>query len=67
MAVVAYLWMVFVFCGGDEQQQRMGVSLYLLEKRNVFSLFKYFVTHEEMALILLTLYELSMQRKKNKF
>ena len=33
----------------------------------MFSIFKYYMSGEEMSIILLTLYHLSVQRKKNKF
>jgi len=59
--------MVYVYCGGSEQEDQTGVSLYLLEKKNLFSIFKHYISVEEMSIILLTLYELSVQRKKNKF
>jgi hypothetical protein len=33
----------------------------------MFSIFKYYMSVEEMSIVLLTLYEMSMERKKNKF
>ena len=66
-SLVSYLWCIYVYCGGIEQEEQTGVSLYLLEKKNIFSIFKYYISIEEMSIILLTLYQMSMQRKKNKF
>jgi len=48
--------MVYVYCGGTEQADQTGISLYLLEKKNMFSIFQYYMSFEEMSIILLTLY-----------
>lgn len=55
------------YCGADENEISRSGSLYLLERTNNISIFRYSITEEELKWIILTLYELCTQVKKHKF
>jgi hypothetical protein len=58
---------LFSYCGTEEKDIYRTGSLYLLEKTNQVSIFRYSISEEELEWIILTLYELCTQVKKDKF
>jgi hypothetical protein len=59
--------MIYIYCGGDSKNYGKITSFYLLEKKNLFNLFKYSISEQEIEWMLLTLYELSIESNKYKF
>ena len=56
-----------MYCGGSMKDYSSISSFYLLEKKNLFNPFKFAMSEEEVEWMLLTLYELSIGLKLDRY
>ena len=59
-----YLKMIFVYCGGELGAYKSITSFYLLEKKNLFNPFRYSISEGETEWMLLSLYEMSIEKSE---